>query len=723
MFEKSTRVLSLVLALGLTGMGWSGVSKAVGADGAAAGDRPLPKSANRKLLDAQTLEQLRRHEQFSAGWFKVEAAYEAASGGDKDRMVRQWMADALSDDFDKVTRAIAALGNVAAEEAIDVLMSIGEKPKQGNRPRWMAVRALGRIGDKKAVPLLINLLDHYNSDTRLYAKVALCEITGVFFGDSKQKWTEWADSQRIEVKQMDVGPKAGDNSQTRRPQRSRRRPPDSSNQTVSRSGSWPDGDCSISGRVYRKAGYSSIGHGKVCLSSEEFGSWIVEAQDNAQFAFSYIPPGTYTLRTLETFGYQDACYNPENKTVEKPTFQLREGERRRTDIEIEPLRPYHSIAGRIVDEDGRPIKNSEGLIVYAWWQKPQGRRKGQYERIAGSSMNEDGGYLLEELDARPVYVQVHDRDAPNKDNPYPPRFYPGTFSRADAKLVTAEDKEIIENVAIQLKRTGGLVLEGLVTDDSAGAPVPEALVSIFHHDMPFDLFCGYTDQQGRYRIEGLGEGTFIVHVDAVHKGLIKTRKTVTFKPDSEETHLDFALRRGVTISGTFVDQNGDPWKVGRGVGYGRVKRRDSEGEGPSNFVYGNRHAPSYLREGCTVFYGDGGGDALGVVMVFPAESSFMLPAMVPGETVIEFRPRREGERFLKILYQGRDISSTGLVTEPGQKTEDVTIVIGTSGSSGRSGGAQTGERLEFALHDAFGREVRSQDYQGVPIFLEFGACW
>jgi cytochrome oxidase Cu insertion factor (SCO1/SenC/PrrC family) len=33
------------------------------------------------------------------------------------------------------------------------------------------------------------------------------------------------------------------------------------------------------------------------------------------------------------------------------------------------------------------------------------------------------------------------------------------------------------------------------------------------------------------------------------------------------------------------------------------------------------------------------------------------------------------------------------------------------------------EQLEFSLMDSYGREVSSQDYKGVPIFLEFGACW
>ena len=36
---------------------------------------------------------------------------------------------------------------------------------------------------------------------------------------------------------------------------------------------------------------------------------------------------------------------------------------------------------------------------------------------------------------------------------------------------------------------------------------------------------------------------------------------------------------------------------------------------------------------------------------------------------------------------------------------------------------QGAETIEFRLHDSWGREVRSQDYKGRPIFLEFGACW
>jgi len=31
--------------------------------------------------------------------------------------------------------------------------------------------------------------------------------------------------------------------------------------------------------------------------------------------------------------------------------------------------------------------------------------------------------------------------------------------------------------------------------------------------------------------------------------------------------------------------------------------------------------------------------------------------------------------------------------------------------------------LQFTLYDAFGRQVRSSDYHGRPLLIEFGACW
>lgn len=173
----------------------------------------LPISRYYELLDGETVAELSNHERRTDGWFKVEEAYEAAAQGEKKAMIEQWMIEAKSNNFDKKTRAIAALGNVAAKEAVEILIEIAKEPKpvQGNRSKWMAVRALGKIGDAAAVPVLIDLLDHYNKDTRLYARVGLCEIAGVYFGDDKQQWRTWW--QENQQKQEQIGEKNSSSSQ------------------------------------------------------------------------------------------------------------------------------------------------------------------------------------------------------------------------------------------------------------------------------------------------------------------------------------------------------------------------------------------------------------------------------------------------------------------------------------------------------------------------------
>jgi hypothetical protein len=154
----------------------------------------LEPSPNRKLVDKQTLEEVHLNDLLSPE-FRVEQQYEDSSESEKQSMIQQWIMDAQCGNFESKTRAIAALGNVRAQEALDVLIEIAAANMEcmncDNRHRWMAVRALGRIADPVAIPTLIDLLDHYNRDTARYARVALAEIAGVYFGKNKTKWGQW----------------------------------------------------------------------------------------------------------------------------------------------------------------------------------------------------------------------------------------------------------------------------------------------------------------------------------------------------------------------------------------------------------------------------------------------------------------------------------------------------------------------------------------------------
>ncbi len=89
-------------------------------------------------------------------------------------------------------RAIGSLGALRSTNAIRPLLAIALDPAQkDNRGRWMAVRALGLVGDRRVAPGLVKLLYHYNANTRWWAQISLVRLTGVNFGKDWSAWGDW----------------------------------------------------------------------------------------------------------------------------------------------------------------------------------------------------------------------------------------------------------------------------------------------------------------------------------------------------------------------------------------------------------------------------------------------------------------------------------------------------------------------------------------------------
>ena len=188
------------------------------------------------------------------------------------------------------------------------------------------------------------------------------------------------------------------------------------------------------------------------------------------------------------------------------------------------------ISGKILDENGKMPENIDTLTVLAWFKKDDGKG---YESQQALVNRADGSYSIDGLGGKPVYVMAINWRAAREGNAYPPIYYPSTFSRSDAKLITFDKERSVDNINITLKKEGGLVLEGTVRDE-AGKPVPEAFVVVDRRDMLFDFVTAYTDDEGRYQIQGLGDGEFMVHVDAVHRGFVRTRSPVDLDQGKQE---------------------------------------------------------------------------------------------------------------------------------------------------------------------------------------------
>lgn len=93
-------------------------------------------------------------------------------------------------------QAISTLAAMRSIKALPRLREIAtERVDRNNRDRWMAIRALGIIGDRASVPDLIHLVYHGNVNTRWWAQISLVQITGKNFGKDWNAWGKWWDGQ------------------------------------------------------------------------------------------------------------------------------------------------------------------------------------------------------------------------------------------------------------------------------------------------------------------------------------------------------------------------------------------------------------------------------------------------------------------------------------------------------------------------------------------------
>jgi beta-lactamase regulating signal transducer with metallopeptidase domain len=440
----------------------------------------------------------------------------------------------------------------------------------------------------------------------------------------------------------------------------------------------PQGNCSISGKVVSDATGQPIAHARLYLFyTPTHAAIFVYTASDGTFIFKDIPKGPFSLETSHTAGYQAEVYNPEGKPGQFRQFSLEDGEQR-SGIVLK-VKQACRVSGKIVDENGKIPEDIDTLTVLAWFKKDDGKG---YENVQARVDRSDGSYLVDGLSDTPVYVMAIDWHAAQRGDAYPPIYYPGTFSRNEAKLITFDKSRSVEGINITLQKEGGLVIEGTVRDES-GKPIPEAFVVVHRRDMLFDFVTAYTDEQGRYRMHGLGSGEFAIHVDAVHRGFVRTRGPIDLDDSRKTTQRDFTLARGVMISGKLVDEKGNEWQIGESFGYAHIieaptPKDQQKAQGSFSLTgFRNKHRPDDSKRSSGGSFALGEGVYESSQMIFPTKSTFLIQGMMPGRTMIGFSPNKEGQMVVKILHDGQDIMDETFNTKPGQEVKDVTIVIGT----------------------------------------------
>lgn len=120
--------------------------------------------------------------------------WNALSQSQKKSFEEGWLKQ-LSAQSEKMRElAIKCLTTVGCKRAVPEILKIAaERVEKDNADRCEAVRALGILGDESLVPELVPLTYHYNTNTRLWAQIALVRLTGENFGNDQKAWKTWWD--------------------------------------------------------------------------------------------------------------------------------------------------------------------------------------------------------------------------------------------------------------------------------------------------------------------------------------------------------------------------------------------------------------------------------------------------------------------------------------------------------------------------------------------------
>ncbi len=266
----------------------------------------------------------------------------------------------------------------------------------------------------------------------------------------------------------------------------------------------------ISGRVLDDVTYQPLANARVFLYPDPFptGGRPVPTTTNqdGDFAFTAIPPGSYRLGTYK-LGFLPT------PGVEMPVVSLSDsGEPVNIDL---TMSKGGVLAGRILDESGRPLKNAwvGALRVVGFG----GMDEATIPSVSAARTDAGGMYRVESL--RPgQYVIVanpgHGPIGPDAGGITDSRtFFPGTLDFAKAQRVTIGPVQTVDGLDFKMLTAPTFEVSGVVADD-AGRGIPGALVAL---DADWPLFGGpkgssRTDQEGRFRVGRIAAGRYMLTV-------------------------------------------------------------------------------------------------------------------------------------------------------------------------------------------------------------------
>jgi protocatechuate 3,4-dioxygenase beta subunit len=235
------------------------------------------------------------------------------------------------------------------------------------------------------------------------------------------------------------------------------------------------------------------------------------------------------------------------------------------------------VTGRITDAEGHPLISERVSIVL----KESSSDAGNQFPMLGSSRNQtDDRGVYRVYGLRPGSYKVSVGQAASAGgvsimgmggSQYVKTFYPNVQDESKATIIEIKEGAEVANIDIAVNKPGtGFSVSGRVIDADTSQPVPNlyigySSVNEANQQMGGMNFGGnQTDANGKFRLEGLRAGHYAVFTFAAGQDNSTYSEPAPFDiSDGDITGIEIKLRRGATISGVAVMENGaDPAVAG-----------------------------------------------------------------------------------------------------------------------------------------------------------------
>ncbi len=214
-----------------------------------------------------------------------------------------------------------------------------------------------------------------------------------------------------------------------------------------------------------------------------------------RFRFEGVPPGQYRLKTVRQGFLPD-----------ESQFEVSLGESA-TDVELS-LTPQAVLAGRVVDEDGDPVPETD-----VDFQRVSKGKRPRFLESGGMQTDAEGHFLITELQAGRYYLKAASKTlavASGKEA-YVETFYPNGLDMDSALPLDLNAGVELRNLEIRLRRAQTSAVRGRIT--GAGAIERVNLVMMPDHRNPHPGPQSYSAQarNGAFEFNGVRPGSYVIY--------------------------------------------------------------------------------------------------------------------------------------------------------------------------------------------------------------------